>query len=196
MNTWFSSANGVVLPTLIPTVLDIVANVGGNVTIVEMIIAIVGGGNRSGNQSPFYWRKSYSGISVTYYQFNKEEGTLEAKQILPTLPDTYTGDGWASGIIMSASGKYVIISNRKHDSITSFEIQQDTGFLKFCDCIKTGGKQPRFITLDEKGEKILVANELTDTITEFELDEENGKFKETGRKIETESPVCVIFITI
>ena len=49
MNTWFSSANGVVLPTLIPTVLDIVANVGGNVTIVEMIIAIVGGGNRSGN---------------------------------------------------------------------------------------------------------------------------------------------------
>ena len=61
------------------------------------------------------------------------------------------------------------------------------------DCIKTGGEQPRFITLDEKGEKILVANELTDTITEFELDEENGKFKETGRKIETESPVCVIF---
>ncbi len=131
--------------------------------------------------------------SVTYYHFNKEEGTLEAKQILPTLPDTYTGDGWASGIIVSASGKYVIISNRKHDSITSFEIQQDTGFLKFCDCIKTGGEQPRFITLDEKGEKILAANELTDTITEFELDEENGKFKETGRKIETESPVCVIF---
>lgn len=28
---------------------------------------------------------------------------------------------------------------------------------------------------------------------QFELDEENGKFKETGRKIETESPVCVVF---
>ena len=52
MNTWFSSANGVVLPTLIPTVLDIVANVGGNVTIVEMIIAIVGGGATVAGISP------------------------------------------------------------------------------------------------------------------------------------------------
>ena len=52
MNTWFSSANGVALPTLIPTVLDIVANVGGNVTIVEMIIAIVGGGATVAGISP------------------------------------------------------------------------------------------------------------------------------------------------
>lgn len=39
--SWFSSANGVVFPTLIPTVPDIVANVGGNVTALQMIIAIV-----------------------------------------------------------------------------------------------------------------------------------------------------------
>lgn len=46
--SWFSSANGVVLPTLIPTVQDIVANVGGNVTAVEMIIGIVGGATVAG----------------------------------------------------------------------------------------------------------------------------------------------------
>lgn len=46
--SWFSSANGVVLPTLIPTVLDIVANVGENVTVVEMIIAIVAGATVAG----------------------------------------------------------------------------------------------------------------------------------------------------
>lgn len=46
--SWFSSANGVVLPTLIPTVPDIVANVGGNVTVVEMIISIVGGATVAG----------------------------------------------------------------------------------------------------------------------------------------------------
>lgn len=39
--SWFSSANGVVFPTLIPTVPDIVANVGGDVTVVEMIAGIV-----------------------------------------------------------------------------------------------------------------------------------------------------------
>lgn len=131
--------------------------------------------------------------SVTCYQFDEKEGRLEPKQILPTLPDTYTGDGWASGIIMSKDGRYVIVSNRKHDSITSFQIQPETGMLRFCDCVKTGGGQPRFITLDENEDKILAANELSDTITEFALDSESGRLQYTGKVIETESPVCIIF---
>lgn len=46
--SWFSSANGVVFPTLIPTVTDIVSNVGGNVTAMELIMAIVGGATVAG----------------------------------------------------------------------------------------------------------------------------------------------------
>lgn len=46
--SWFSSANGVVFPTLIPTVPDIVANVGGNVTALQMIISIVAGATVAG----------------------------------------------------------------------------------------------------------------------------------------------------
>lgn len=46
--SWFSSANGVVLPTLIPTAADIAANVGGNVTALELIMAIVGGSTVAG----------------------------------------------------------------------------------------------------------------------------------------------------
>lgn len=131
--------------------------------------------------------------SITFYEFDEMQGVLTPKQILPTLPDTYTGDGWASGIVLSPDGNHVVVSNRKHDSITSFSIHPETGKLKFCDCVKTGGGQPRFITV-EKGEKIiLAANETTDTITEFRLDPETGKLSATGKMIETESPVCVIF---
>lgn len=46
--SWFSSANGVVLPTLIPTAADIATNVGGNVTALELIMAIVGGATVAG----------------------------------------------------------------------------------------------------------------------------------------------------
>ena len=46
--SWFSSANGVVFPTLIPTVADIAGNVGGTVTVLEMIMAIVGGATVAG----------------------------------------------------------------------------------------------------------------------------------------------------
>lgn len=131
--------------------------------------------------------------SVTYYQFDAATGQLEAKQILPTLPDTYTGDGWASGIVMDPEGGYVVVSNRKHDSLTSFAIDAETGYLAYRDCIKTGGQQPRFITFDPAGNEILAANELSDTITVFSLNKNDGTFAPTGVTIATESPVCAIF---
>lgn len=46
--SWFSSANGVVLPTLIPTVPDIVSNVGGSTSVLEMVMSIVGGATVAG----------------------------------------------------------------------------------------------------------------------------------------------------
>ena len=129
--------------------------------------------------------------SVTFYEFDQNNGTLTPKQILPTLPETYTGDGWASGIIMTNDSRHVIVSNRKHDSITSFSVSPENGMLKFADCIKTGGGQPRFITLDPEG-RILAANETTDTLTFFTVDGE-GKFSRENMTVETESPVCVVF---
>lgn len=129
--------------------------------------------------------------SVTAYVFDSGSGTLIPRQILPTLPDTYTGDGWASGIVLTSDGKYVVVSNRKHDSITSFQIQPD-GLLRYGDCIKTGGGQPRFITVTP-WDTILAANETTHTLSEFAVDQETGKFSPVGQPIPSESPVCVIF---
>lgn len=131
-------------------------------------------------------------FSVTSYYFDDTNGMLEARQILPTLPETYTGDGWASGIDITDDGKYVIVSNRKHDSVTSFQVQEN-GFLKYCDSMKTDGNQPRFITWDEDRKAVIAANELTDTIVEIQLNEETGKFRVPIKKVDSESPVCVIF---
>ena len=114
--------------------------------------------------------------TVTFYKFDSEKGTIEAKQILPTLPDTYTEDGWASGIAIDNNGKFIIISNRKHDSISSFIIDDETGMLKYCDCVKTGGGQPRYIVINNLTNSIWVANETTDTIKEFSI-ENTGKIQ-------------------
>lgn len=130
--------------------------------------------------------------SVTAYDFDHGTGILAARQILPTLPDTYTGDGWASGIVITADARHIVVSNRKHDSITSFRIDPEDGLLQYRDCIKTGGGQPRFITEMPDG-TILAANETTDTLTGAALDPETGRFAPTGLTVETESPVCVVF---
>jgi len=38
--SWFSSANGVVFPTLIPTVSKIVADIGGNISAIENLTGV------------------------------------------------------------------------------------------------------------------------------------------------------------
>ncbi len=72
--SWFSSANGVVLPTLIPTVPDIVANVGGSAEIIEMIIAIVGGATVAGI-SPLS-----TGGSLILASYTQETNASETEQ--------------------------------------------------------------------------------------------------------------------
>lgn len=131
--------------------------------------------------------------SVTFYHFDEKAGVLEARQIVPTLPDDYTGDGWASGIVMDKSGTYLYVSNRKHDSVSGFQINQDSGKLTYISCVKTRGEQPRFITLDFEGKKLVAANEVTDTIIEFHIEPETGILVPKQELIETESPVCVLY---
>ena len=84
--SWFSSANGVVFPTLIPTVTKIAADVGGNITATELIIAIVGGATVAGI-SPLSTGGSL--ILAAYSQetdsSEKEEQSLFAKLFITSF---------------------------------------------------------------------------------------------------------------
>lgn len=72
--SWFSSANGVVLPTLIPTVTAIAENMGGNVQVMELIIAIVGGATVAGI-SPLS-----TGGSLILASYTQETNPSDAEQ--------------------------------------------------------------------------------------------------------------------
>lgn len=72
--SWFSSANGVVMPTLIPTVPNIVSSVGGNTSVIEMVMAIVAGSTVAGI-SPLS-----TGGSLTLASFTQETGASEKEQ--------------------------------------------------------------------------------------------------------------------
>ena len=47
--SWFSSANGVVFPTLIPTLPEIIAKVGGELRLVDMLVSVVWAATVAGN---------------------------------------------------------------------------------------------------------------------------------------------------
>lgn len=130
--------------------------------------------------------------TVCFHIFDEQTGIMEPKQILSTLPETYTGNGQASGIMVSHDGKYLYVSNRKHDSIAIYEINAETGMLKSIDWVSTLGNTPRFITIDPTGQILYAANEESDTIIPYSI-QPDGRLIHTGKIIETGSPVCIIF---
>ena len=133
------------------------------------------------------------GNFMTYLDFDAEKGKLTPRQILPTLPDTYTGEGQASASVLDPTGSILIGSNRIHESIVFYRINPETGYMTTLGYLPTLGKTPRFMTFNEDGSRFYVANEDTDTIIEMKLDAEKGSMDYTGRVIHTESPVCIIF---
>lgn len=85
--SWFSSANGVVFPTLIPTAPAIAANVGGSVSAVEMIMAIVGGATVAGI-SPM---STGGSLILASYTQGKEVSDKEQSSIFAKLFATSLG---------------------------------------------------------------------------------------------------------
>jgi len=77
--SWFSSANGVVFPTLIPTVPEIIKDVGGNVKLVEMIIGIVAAATVAG-VSPLSTGGSL--ILATYAEATDASAEVQQKMFL------------------------------------------------------------------------------------------------------------------
>ena len=134
------------------------------------------------------------GNCMTFFEFDDKEGKLHPRQILPSLPETYTGEGQASASVVSKNGEILIGSNRIHESIVTYRINQNNGYMKLLDFYPTLGLTPRFMSFNPDYSKFYVANEDSDTIIELKLDEETGRLSYTGRIIPTESPVCITFL--
>lgn len=131
--------------------------------------------------------------SMTFFEFDHKEGRLTPRQILSTLPDTYTGNGQASAAIMDPTGQILIGSNRIHDSLALYRINQQSGYMTNIGFVPVLGKTPRFICFNPEGTKLYVANEDSDTIVEMTVDAAKGSAEFTGYVIRTESPVCITF---
>lgn len=131
--------------------------------------------------------------SMTFFEFDSQQGTLTPRQILPTLPDSYTGSGQASAAILDRQGQILIGSNRIHESLVLYRIDQNTGYMKQIGHYPTLGLTPRFVSFNQDYSRLYSANEDSDTIVEMKLDSEHGIIEYTGRIIATESPVCITF---
>lgn len=134
--------------------------------------------------------------SVGVYRYAAETGALTPVQVIPSVPDTFTGANTAAEIGITPSGRFVFVSNRGHDSIGTFSVDASSGRLAPVGWAASEGKGPRFIALDPSGAILYAANENSDTIVPFRIDADTGRLSRAGEIVRTGSPVCIVFSTI
>ena len=131
--------------------------------------------------------------TVQVARFDPATGTLQAVQVVSTLPDSFVGHSRAAEIEVSADGRTVYASNRGHDSIAVFGIDADTGRLRWQGAVPSAGKTPRFFALAPAGAWMFVLNEDSDSIVAFAVDAVSGTPSESPQQVACGSPVCMVF---
>lgn len=131
--------------------------------------------------------------TVNTFDYDSSTGKLTSKQSISTLPEGYSEPSWCADIHVHPSGNFVYASNRGHNSIAIFKVEEGTGTLTFIKTESTKGDFPRNFVIDPSGKFLWVANQNSDSIFIFKINTQNGELTEVGN-IEIPTPVCLKFL--
>ena len=133
-------------------------------------------------------------LTLTAFAYDAERGILDPKQTISTLPPDAKGRGYSTAeVVIHPSGKFVYGSNRGHNSISVFSVDEATGKLTYVQNQAEGIKTPRNFNIDPTGKYLLVANQDGDSLIVFKIDQADGKLAPTGVSVEVPKPVCLKF---
>jgi 6-phosphogluconolactonase len=126
----------------------------------------------------------------------KGRSTLRLVQSIITIPSAFpTTMNTCGRMCVHSSGRFVIVSNRGHQSITVYRVKTKgprRGELQTVGYFHTRGETPRHFQFDNSGQYLLVANQDTDSIAVFNFNLSNGELKYSGNEYRVPSPnfVC------
>jgi 6-phosphogluconolactonase len=131
--------------------------------------------------------------SMTVFAYAAKTGSLTELQTLSTLPEGYSDPNAAAEVCVHPSGQYVYGSNRGHDSLVVYKVDDATGKLTLVEHTPTQGKAPRNFAISPTGTWLLAGNQNSNTVTSFQLDPGTGRLTYLDKSIEPPQPVCLKF---
>jgi len=136
------------------------------------------------------------GNTITVFSYDVSAGTLKELQVVPTLPADFKEKSFTAEVVVHPSGKFVYGSNRGHNSIAVFSVDQSTGKLTFVEHVSSKGKFPRNFTIDPTGGWMIVANQDTDNVLVYKIDQSTGKLTYAEQEYAVGMPVCIRFMPV
>ncbi|GAB3187215.1 lactonase family protein [Nesterenkonia suensis] len=133
--------------------------------------------------------------TISVCDWDSTGGRLEARQIVTLLPDDYTGNGSAAGVVLDVERQRVYASIRHMNGVCAYEIIPSSGLLANPSWVDSCGVQPRFISLDNFTGELLVANELSGEVRAVSLASSgtHPAFDPSGGVVRAHvsNPVCI-----
>jgi 6-phosphogluconolactonase len=113
------------------------------------------------------------GSSVTAYRLDTSTGTLSAFQTTSTLPGGYAERNTCSQIQITATGKFLYVPNRGHNSIAGFSVDAATGSLTALGQVSTESV-PSAFSLDPQGKFVFAAGSASGRLASYGINGDTG----------------------
>jgi 6-phosphogluconolactonase len=129
--------------------------------------------------------------TITVFSYDAARGSAIWLQTISTVPADFAGTNTSAEIRIHPSGRFLYNTNRGHDSVALFEIDDTTGKLSSLGWQATGGQWPRGMNIDPSGSFLYVANQNTNDITTFRI-HRSGRLQRSA-STSTPTPVDIAF---
>ena len=135
-----------------------------------------------------------AGPGCTMLGYDPAKGTFEDLGVTRTVPADYQGRTTPAEAVMHPSGRYVLISNRGHESIAVLRIDATDGSLTLVEAFQPGGTGARSFNVDPTGQWLFALMQRSNNIFPLRFDIETGKLSRQSDPIPLPAPVCAKFV--
>ena len=134
--------------------------------------------------------------TIGVFDRNATSGALSPVQTISTLPAGQAVEkGFSTAeVLLHPSGKFLYGSNRGHNSLAVYAVDQKTGQLTLVQHLPTGGKTPRAFNIDPSGTFLVAGNQDSDQIVVFRIDPAKGTLTPAGQPVSVGKPVSFEFV--
>jgi 6-phosphogluconolactonase len=130
---------------------------------------------------------------ITVAAWDPAAGKLTPGQVIGTLGGATPAQNFPAEIQVSGDGRFVYASNRGHDSIATFTVQENGKRLTFGSTTPTGGKWPRHFTLNPNGTRVYIANQNSNTVNWLPRDPATGKLGPSAGSVAVNTVGIVLY---
>jgi 6-phosphogluconolactonase len=130
-------------------------------------------------------------LDSTLTTLRRGDDGLRVGETVGTLPDDFAGTNHPAGVHVHPDGDRVYASNRGHDSLAVFELD-DEGTPTLAGHASVGGETPRAFAVTPDGGHVVVANQESDGLVTLRV--EGTGLSETGHAVEVPAPSRVAFV--